>query len=320
VGSLTASTRGPNFLQPHNSSRSAENVTITPTLLLPRVAGRAGRRKPTKGTSVAAKAAGKKRTKTLHEIETHTLPFDRIPQYPALTDGCRTCADDVPAAIHVVNPGVTPQITLGDFTCPSLADQYHVMQLVCLCPVSGIVAQLIHAAQTHEIHVHLQNHFFRWWPIYEFALQRSNVSYTVIRNSTEPRKIPAQMGNGSSYSDVYKVLPVYHQSRSMCKGCLRDLAYQYNNVPFDAPCSSVLFISRKKSRRIVDEDALMAGLSKMAERFNLPLEVYYGHESPPELTLLFSRKYEPLHTCMIYIVAAHAILLQHVCVQAHVPW
>jgi hypothetical protein len=251
------------------------------------------------------------------ESQTHltVLPFKPVRHTAALTRECDTCALPFRAPVHIVNKNVTRKVVLGDFACNMVhRGQHHVMMLLCLCPSTGLLAQLIHLARTHEIHVHRQRHFDQWWTFFDAAFRRAKVPYTLIRNTSSF----ATVANESSYSDVFRVLPILYQSRSMCKNCLRDLVYQHNNLAFDAPCSSVLYISRQnEDRMILDEDVLMPELTRVASKFDLPLTVYTGNESIPEMTTLFAGKKQAFHC---FVEAFLTCIVSCVCVQVRVPW
>jgi hypothetical protein len=229
------------------------------------------------------------------QTDVTVLPFKPVRHTSALTRECETCALPFRAPVHIVNTSVQKKVVLGEFLCNKANDrQHHVMMLICLCPSTALLSQLIHLSRTHEIHALVHHHFDKWWTFYDAAFRRAKVPYTLIRNDSSL----AAVANESSYSDVFRVLPILYQSRSMCKNCLRDLVYQHNNLAFDAPCNTVLFISRQvDDRTILDEDVLMPKLTRVASKFGLPLTVYYGTESIPEMTTLFAGMRQALVGC-----------------------
>jgi hypothetical protein len=227
----------------------------------------------------------------LPESSLRVLGLDKIPHNRAVTRGCETCGMDSDASIHIANPSITRKVALGDLSCNhAWSGDHQSMLLTCLCPISGLLGHLLHLAPTHEIHVHMHQHLERWWPIYDSAFRRAKVSYTRLRNAS----LIAVPGNESSYSDIYRVLPVSKESGSTCKNCLRDLAYQHKKLRFEAPCRHVLFISRAGTRRIVDEKWLVNKLTDVAAEFELQLEVYSGNENIGDTTALFAGMHQPV--------------------------
>jgi hypothetical protein len=64
-------------------------------------------------------------------------------------------------------------------------------------------------------------------------------------------------------------------------------------------CNNVLLISRSRSRRFIDQDALMAGMSRVAAQFHVPLAVYYGNESIPDMTYMFAGTIHTHNTSLV---------------------
>jgi hypothetical protein len=223
---------------------------------------------------------------TVNITERLILPFAPVPHNPAVTVTCETCGLNLKGSVHTMNQLATRKIALGYFRCKLPPGQHHFVLLICFCPASGLVGQLIHAARTHEIHVFVPNGLLYWWHFYDAAFKRAKVSYTFLHNNS------LVAGNESSYSDTYEI---GNAGDTLCKNCLRDLVYQHNKIPFDAPCSSVLFISRDRSRSILDQGTLVNRLDSVASNYNLSLVVFYGNESVTILTSMFAGT----NTCVV---------------------
>jgi hypothetical protein len=209
-------------------------------------------------------------------------------------------------------------VTLVDFTCHIEPDQYFHLIADCVVPVSGLLAPMVEAALDHTVHALVPDYLHRFWPWFDRALQASDTKYTLIRGNT------STLANRSEYFDVHSQMLISYyliqwgwpveplkeyqaflkrdprgdKGRSLCKRCLRNLAYEAEGVVSDegvssnalaAPCKSLVYVSRATTRVILTEKPLLSHLQRAASSNRLSFIVLFGNESISSVVQVYSQ-------------------------------
>jgi hypothetical protein len=154
--------------------------------------------------------------------------------------------------------------------------------LDCLLPTTVQYITLLEYSARQEVDVYLLWPLDRFWPLIGRVLTAQNRSYRLLTKDPKADSI--------TYNETFTSFKPGSGARVHCKQCLRDLAYQYAEVPpatQPVTCAHTLYMVRT-SRGLRNYRSLMGHLKRVGAPYGVPVIPFYGNESVLDTITLFS--------------------------------